>query len=80
VTDGRGITPIGSRGGPRRVHMTEEFPRWQRGLSADRSAKVDAAIVRVVKGGPTLGRPRVDVIHGSRLAKLKEAGRREPEK
>lgn len=28
---------------------------------------------RVVAGGPTLGRPHVDVIHGSRLHKLKEA-------
>ena len=28
---------------------------------------------RIVKGGPTLGRPRVDGIHGTRLHKLKEA-------
>lgn len=27
----------------------------------------------ILAGGPTLGRPHVDVIHGSRLHKLKEA-------
>jgi hypothetical protein len=35
--------------------------------------KVIGAEARVLKEGPTLGRPRVDTIHGSRLAKLKEA-------
>jgi hypothetical protein len=31
------------------------------------------AITRIVAGGPTMGRPHVDVIHGSRMRKLKEA-------
>jgi hypothetical protein len=34
---------------------------------------VTGAIARIVAGGPTLKRPLVDVIHGSRLHKLKEA-------
>jgi hypothetical protein len=42
-------------------------------LDVERRRKVDGAIRRIVKEGPTLGRPRVDVIHGSRVRKLKEA-------
>lgn len=57
----------------RRVVRTAEFERWQSGLNADRRASVEAAIARVVAGGPTLGRPRVDVIHRSGSHKLKEA-------
>jgi hypothetical protein len=42
-------------------------------LNAERRAKVEGALRRIIAGGPTLGRPRVDVIHGSRIHKLKEA-------
>jgi hypothetical protein len=42
------------------------------GLSAERRAKVAGAIKVLVAEGPTLGRPQVDVIHGSRMHKLKE--------
>ncbi len=58
---------------PRAVAMTGEFQRWSRTLDAEHTAKVTATIARVVAGGPTLGRPHVDAIHGSRVRKLKEA-------
>jgi hypothetical protein len=56
-----------------KVVRTDEFQRWSRTLNADRRAEVEGLIARIVAGGPTLGRPRVDVIHGSRVHKLKEA-------
>jgi hypothetical protein len=43
------------------------------GLDPERRAKVEGAIKRISQVGPTLGRPHVDVIHGARLNKLKEA-------
>lgn len=52
---------------------TAEFERWQAALSAERQNAVEGAIRAVVAGGPNLGRPRVDVIHRSRVHKLKEA-------
>jgi hypothetical protein len=42
-------------------------------LDAERRDAVRGAERRVAAGGPTLGRPHVDVIHGGRLRKLKEA-------
>lgn len=42
------------------------------GLDPERRAAVAGAVRRAAAGGPTLGRPHVDVIHGSRLHKLKE--------
>ena len=52
---------------------TGEFERWFQSLDAERKAGVSGAIARIAAGGPTLGRPRADVIHGSKLHKLKEA-------
>lgn len=57
----------------RQVIRTGEFRRWRRTLDPERQATVDGVIARILAGGPTLGRPRVDVIHGSRMRKLKEA-------
>lgn len=70
--------PESGRGSPapvaaRRVTQTAEFERWSRSLDAERQRKVAGAVLRVAETGPTLGRPHVDVIHGSRLHKLKEA-------
>lgn len=53
--------------------MTGEFQRWSRSLDAERRAKLGGVLARIAAGGPTIGRPHVDVIHGSRLGKLKEA-------
>jgi hypothetical protein len=55
------------------AHVTPEFERWFSDLDPERRAAVSSTIARIVAGGPTLGRPHVDVIHGSRLHKLKEA-------
>jgi hypothetical protein len=62
----------GTRQTPR-VVTTSEFRLWSSGLDPERRAKVRGAIARIAAGGPTLGRPHVDVIHGSRVRKLKEA-------
>ena len=55
-----------------KVVTTAEFRGWSRSLDEERAAKLAGAISRIAEGGPTLGRPRVDVIHGSRMRKLKE--------
>jgi len=55
------------------VQKSAEFRAWARGLTAEQQAKLTAAIARVVRVGPTLGRPHVDVVHGTRIRKLKEA-------
>jgi hypothetical protein len=41
-------------------------------LDPERRQKVRGTIARVAATGPTLGRPHVDTIHGTRVAKLKE--------
>lgn len=58
---------------PRKALKTSEFDAWFGTLDRDRQAKVAAAMARIVQGGPTLGRPHVDVLHGTGLKKLKEA-------
>jgi hypothetical protein len=58
---------------PPEILTTPEFEGWYRSLGAVLKDTVRSTIARIAKGGPTLGRPRVDVIHGSRLGKLKEA-------
>jgi hypothetical protein len=56
----------------RTAQRTDHFKDWERTLHAEQGAKVSAAVARVVAGGPTMGRPHVDTLHGSNLAKLKE--------
>lgn len=58
---------------PREAVTTAEFDRWYQSLNPELRGHVREAIDHIVEAGPTLGRPRVDVIHGSRLHKLKEA-------
>ena len=55
------------------VFRTEDFKVWSRGLSREQRAKVEGAVAYVAARGPTVGRPHVDRIHGSRVHKLKEA-------
>ena len=57
----------------RRLIKTAEFERWRGDLDPERRVRVQAAIERIAETGPTLGRPHVDKIHGSRMGKLKEA-------
>lgn len=54
------------------VVRTRDFERWFRGLDAERAIQVTAALRRVAKVGPVLGRPRVDSIKASRIRNLKE--------
>jgi hypothetical protein len=70
MAEGRRPRPASRRS--RAVITTAEFQRWFGTLDAERRVKASAALARVAAGGPTLGRPRVDVIHGSRVRKLKE--------
>jgi hypothetical protein len=58
---------------PREAVTTAEFDRWFQGLGEELRGHVRSAIDHIVEAGPTLGRPRVDVIHGSSIHKLKEA-------
>jgi hypothetical protein len=57
----------------REVLTTADFEGWWKGLTPELRGKVESAIERVATDGPTLGRPHVDVIHGSQVRKLKEA-------
>jgi hypothetical protein len=42
-------------------------------LDPERRAKIAGAITKIFERGPALGRPHVDVSHGSGMHKLKEA-------
>ena len=63
--------PRGRR--PAAAVTTAEFERWRTGLTAEERQAVHGVITSIVKGDGTLGRPRLDGIHGTRLHKLKEA-------
>jgi hypothetical protein len=52
--------------------MTGDIQQWLRTLDPEREGAVRGAMARVAAVGPTLGRPQVDRIHGSRVHKLKE--------
>jgi hypothetical protein len=58
---------------PRDILTTPQFEGWYRSFGVELKDTVRSTIARIAKGGPTLGRPPVDVIHESRLGKLKEA-------
>lgn len=58
--------------GPWRIASTGVFDRWLGGLDLERAMQVTAAMRRLQKAGPVLGRPRVDSIQGSRVHNLKE--------
>jgi hypothetical protein len=63
-----GRAPVG-----RKVVRTAEFVSWSSGLSPELRSSVEGAVERIVERGPTLGRPYVGTIKGSRLNKLKES-------
>jgi hypothetical protein len=54
------------------VIRSSEFNAWFRGLDAERASQAAAGLRRIAVTGPTLGRPRVDSIRGSRVHNLKE--------
>jgi hypothetical protein len=57
---------------PRATHQTDDFRSWERTLSAERRAKVSAAIDHVVASGPNLGFPHVEKIKWTNVHRLKE--------
>jgi hypothetical protein len=60
--------------GPRRwtVVLTPEAQRWMHGLDARDRRRMAVALDDLERGGPALGRPRVDAVRGSRHRNMKE--------
>ena len=54
------------------VILLEEFERWYFRLDADAMAAVTGAIDLLEVEGPTLGRPTVDKVKGSKFHSMKE--------
>jgi len=54
------------------VEYTDQFEAWWRTLSKQEQEAVTAAEEALEHRGPALGRPFVDVIHGSRHPNMKE--------
>jgi hypothetical protein len=54
------------------VEYTDEFGDWFAGLGAKEQEAVTARVELLAARGPSLGRPAVDTIHGSRHAHMKE--------
>lgn len=55
-----------------RVDYTDQFESWWDELSADEQERVTAAVELLEQFGPSLGRPTVDTLEGSRHANMKE--------
>jgi hypothetical protein len=54
------------------VEYTDEFEAWWVSLTGREQQSIDAAIIVLMRDGPTLGRPLVDTLKGSRHANMKE--------
>ena len=54
------------------VEFTKEAERWYKALDVKDTERITAAINRVQRTGPVLGRPFVDSIKGSRHHNMKE--------
>lgn len=54
------------------INATDEFGSWMASLAEEQKLSVIAAVSLLREGGPTLGRPIVDRIHGSRYQNMKE--------
>lgn len=54
------------------VEYTDEFGNWWDSLTADEQDAIDAVVEFLSEVGPTLGRPLVDTIQGSRHPNMKE--------
>lgn len=55
-----------------RVTQTGGFAQWYARLRDDDVVRLDAALSILAERGPSLGRPLVDTVHGSRHANMKE--------
>jgi hypothetical protein len=54
------------------IRLTEQAETWYRTLDPRTRARVAGTFQEIRHGGPTLGRPRVDRIKGSRFHNMKE--------
>jgi hypothetical protein len=54
------------------VEVSDEFIEWYDSLSEEEGVSVDASVDMLAEYGPTLGRPYVDTLKGSKRANLKE--------
>ena len=54
------------------IRVTDEWLTWYRALDGPSRLGVADAIDRLADGGPNLGRPLVDRIHGSDVHNMKE--------
>lgn len=54
------------------IFLVEEVRDWIGGLDGEAHARVVQALDALAEGGPGLGRPLVDTLHGSSMANLKE--------
>jgi hypothetical protein len=54
------------------IEYTDQFARWWEDLSVKEQDSVNAAVDMLKQDGPTLGRPTVDTIVGSRHPNMKE--------
>jgi hypothetical protein len=54
------------------IFLVDEVRDWISGLDDQAHARVVQALDALAEGGPGLGRPLVDTIHGSSMANLKE--------
>ncbi|WP_436715425.1 type II toxin-antitoxin system RelE/ParE family toxin [Roseiconus lacunae] len=54
------------------IKTTEEFEAWFDSLDAEEQVSLDASILVLEAVGPTLGRPHVDTVNGSRHSNMKE--------
>ncbi len=54
------------------VEGTDEFHAWFSGLSSTERISVAAKVDLLEEEGPSLGRPHVDTLKGSKLTNLKE--------
>ena len=54
------------------IFLVDEVRDWIAALDDQAHARVVQALDALAEGGPALGRPLVDTIHGSSMANLKE--------
>ena len=55
-----------------KVNQTSSFELWFRELDDDAKEDIYAAMLVLAEIGPSLGRPRVDTVYGSRHSNMKE--------
>jgi hypothetical protein len=57
---------------PWEVEVSDEFVEWYDSLDEEEGVSVDAGVDKLAQYGPTLGRPYVDTLKGSKYPNLKE--------